>query len=218
MEHVTAIRDHPGGSMRSLSLLLSFAAGSPLPEEDDGPARRLQLGALAWLFALGFAAVFGAAAGSSQLMLAAGNLIKVPVVVLLSSLCALPAGFLAWKLAGEPLSGSNLLLSFGSAVFSGTLVLAAAAPLVALYYHTSAWAGPALGIGSVFVALIVACTLFIRGSVARKKPTSRRRQLIAPVVALLFMHVATLLQLVALASPILPETTVFDGGIDRVVQ
>jgi hypothetical protein len=170
------------------------------------------------LFALVFAAVFGAAAGSSALTLVLGNLIKVPVVVLLSTLCALPAGFLAWKLAGEGISGSNLLLSFGAAVFAGTMVLAATSPLVALYYHTSSWAGPALGLGSVFLSLIVASALFIKGAVSRVKPGFQRRQIVAPVMTMLFMQTATLLQFVALASPILPETTVFDGGIDRIVK
>ncbi len=204
--------------MRSLSLLLSFAAGHPLPDEDDGPARRLQLGVLAWLAALVFAAIFGAAAGSSSLGLALGNVVKLPVVVLLSTLCALPAGFLAWKLSGEAISGSNLLLSFGSAVFSGTLVLAALSPLVALYYHTSAWAGPALGVGTVFLSLFVASALFVRGASARVKEKRSRKGIIAPVFVLLFMQSATLLQLVALASPILPEVTVFDGGVDRILE
>lgn len=204
--------------LRTLSLLLGFAAGQPLPEEDDGPARRFQLGLISWLAALAFAAVFGAAAGSSSLALALGNVVKVPVVVLLSSLCALPAGFLAWKLSGARIAASDLLLSFGSAVFAGTLVLAVTSPLVALYYHTSAWAGPALGIGSVFLSLIVASALFIKGASSRVDKKASRRTIAFPVVVLLFMQTATLLQLVAMASPILPEVTVFDGGIDRMVQ
>lgn len=202
--------------MQMLSTLLGYAGGAPLPEEDAGPARRMQLGLASFLLAIAFAAVFGAAAGSSAWTLALANVLKVPVVVLLSAVCALPAGFLAWKLSGARIAGGDLLLTFGASVFVGTLVLAAAAPLVALYYHSSAWAGPALGVGSVFLALFVGALFFVKGATARVD--GKRRSVLVPVGVMLFMQLATLVQFVALASPIFPEVTVFDGGIDRILR
>lgn len=202
--------------MNTLTLLLGFAAGQSLPEEDNGPARRLQLGLIACLLTLAFAAIYGAAAGSSSLPLALGNVVKVPVVVLLATFGALPAGFLAWRLSGARISASDLLLSFGTAVFAATMVLAATSPLVALYYNTSAWAGPVLGLGTVGLALLVGGTLFVRGVVSRVEARARRRSVALPIITILVMVLATLVQLVALASPILPEVTVFDGGVDRI--
>ena len=39
-----------------------------------------------------------------------------------------------------------------------------------------------------------------------------------PVVVTIGFQLATMLQLVALASPILPETTVFDTGVDVLAR
>lgn len=204
--------------MKTLTLLLDFAGGRALPEEESGPSRRLQLGLLAWLFALVFAAIYGAAAGFSEPLLALKNIVKVPAVILLSTIGALPAGFLAWKLSGANIRGSDLLLSYGSATFTGTLVLAATSPLVALYYSTSAWAGPVLGIGTVLLSLGAGSVLFVRGALSRVHQGARKRSVALPIITILVMQQATLLQLVALASPILPEVTVFDGGVDSLIR
>jgi len=39
-----------------------------------------------------------------------------------------------------------------------------------------------------------------------------------PVLVFVGVNLAALLQLVALAAPILPELTAFDGGIDRLMS
>jgi hypothetical protein len=199
-----------------MSDLLNLAIGRRA--EPLGPASRRQFTLAAGLGALALAAVWGLAAGSSSLFLALDNAYKLPMVVLLSSLCAVPAGLLALRLTGIVYSGRDLLLSFAASVFAGSLALAVLAPLVALYYNTSAWAGPYLGIGSAAAAIAVAIASFVRGVIARSEPGPTRGLLAIPIVVMVFMQLAALLQLIALASPILPETTIFDSGIDHVVR
>ena len=203
--------------MHTISTLLNLACGGALLDEDDGRARRMQLTMAALLLSLVFAAIWGAAAGSRSPAIALGNLYKVPMVILLSSLSAVPAGMLAWRLSGAAMRGSDLLLSFATGIFCGTLVLASLSPLVGLYYHTSAWVGPALGIGSSFLALGVAMAVFLRGVIARTPSTASRFAMLLPSSVFVVFVVAALLQFIAIASPILPELTPFDGGIDRVL-
>jgi hypothetical protein len=202
--------------MRIFSLLLDLACGRPSAPEDSGDARRGQLVAAAALASLACAAIWGLAAGSGSASLALGNVYKVPMVVFLSALCAVPPGMLTWKLMGSPGRASDLLVGFASSVFSGTLVLAVLAPLLALYYHTSQFAGVMIGLGSTFTALLVATIIFVRG-VVRRAPVGARGAVLLPVAVVVIMQLATLVQFIAVASPIMPETTVFDGGIDRMV-
>jgi hypothetical protein len=200
--------------MGRFTQLLNLACGRSLAPEDDGRSRRLQLAASALLGSLVFAAVWGLAAGSSDSLLAISNLYKLPMVVLLSALAAIPAGLLTWKFSGADCRATDLVLSFCTAVFGGSLVLAVLSPLVALYYHSSAWAGPLLALASVLLAISTATFLFARGT-WRRLPRSSRRATVLPAVAVFaVVHLASLLQLIALASPIIPEWTVFDGGVD----
>jgi hypothetical protein len=189
-----------------------------LREEDDGRARRYQLMAAAFLLSLLFSALWGAAAGSTSLALALGNLYRVPMVILSSTLCAVPAGLLAWRLSGAAMRGTDLMLAFAAAVLSATLVLAVFAPLIALYYHTSAWAGPILGMGSAFLSLALGAAIFVRG-VRLKVPASASwiAARIPSAVILVFVT-AALVQFITIASPILPEVTAFDGGVDRILS
>jgi hypothetical protein len=202
----------------NLLTLLNVTCGQELPGEERGRARRLQLIVLAALASLVFAGLWGLAAGSGSFTQALDNLYKVPMVVLLSALSAVPAGMLTWKLIGVRYSGTDLLTGFATGVFGGTLVLGVLAPLVGIYYHTSAWAGPMLAMGSVFAALFVATLVFLRNVMKRVPSGVKRRVMLAPVAVFLFMQMATLVQFIAMASPILPEITVFDGGIDHMVQ
>jgi hypothetical protein len=204
--------------MKTLLTLLDIACGRPIPKEDQGHARRMQLVLVSLLASLAFAAAWGLAAGSRSTGLAVANLYKVPMVVLMSCAFAAPAGLLAWRLSGSRVPGTDLVLGFAVAVFGGTLVLAALAPLLALYYHSSAWAGPVLGIGSVVLALVTGAVLFASGVVRRLEPGTRKRTVLLPVSVTLGMQLLTLLQLAALASPIFPERTSFSGGIDHLVQ
>jgi hypothetical protein len=111
---------------------------------------------------------------------------------------------------------SHLLLGVAASVFAGTLVLAVLSPLVAVYYHTSTWAGPTLALGSAALATLVSVGLLMRSALVSSPGTSRL--VLVPVCAVVLMEVAVMVQLIALASPILPEETRFDGGIDQLVQ
>jgi hypothetical protein len=202
--------------MGTLVTLIDIACGRPIPAADDGRSRRLQLVVFALLASLVFAAAWGMAAGSRSAGLAVANLYKVPMVVLLSCAFAAPAGLLAWRLSGTRVRGSDLALGFSGGVFGGTLVLAVLAPLVALYYHSSAWAGPVLGIGSAGLALLAGTVMFVRGVVRRLEPGTKKRTVFLPVAVTLAMQLLTLLQLASLASPIFPERTAFSGGIDHI--
>lgn len=204
--------------MTTFFTLLDIACGRPIPEEDSGQARRAQLVLFALLASLVFAAAWGMAAGSRSAHLAFANVYKVPMVVLLSTAFAAPAGILAWRLGGARIRGSDLALGFAGGIFGGTLVLAALAPIVALYYHSSAWAGPILGLGSALLGLVTGTTMFVRGVVRRQAPGTPRLAVLLPVVVTVVMQLATLMQLAAIAAPILPERTPFSGGIDHLAQ
>jgi hypothetical protein len=202
--------------MGTLVTLIDIACGRAIPAADEGRARRLQLVLTALLASLVFAAAWGLAAGSRSAGLAAANLWKVPMVVLLSCAFAAPAGLLAWRLSGTRVRGSDLALGFAGGVFGGTLVLAVLAPLVALYYHSSAWAGPVLGIGSAGLALLAGTVMFVRGVVRRLEEGTKLRTVLLPVSVTLAMQLLTLLQLTSLVAPIFPERTAFSGGIDHI--
>lgn len=209
---------HAGGMnglWPTLSKLLDVARGRGT--DDLGRAERLRLISAAGLSSLVFAALWGIAAGSGSWPLAAANALKVPMVVLFSALAALPAGLLALRLSGSNERAGTLSLSFVGSIFAGTLVAAVVAPVVAIYYQTSAWAGPYLGMGSVFVAIGVAALLFFRNAL-RDVPASEQGARLVPKIVLAVFTLAVLPQMIALASPILPETTIFDKGVDTVVD
>ncbi len=204
--------------MTTFVTLLDFACGRPIPAHESGPARRLQLVVFALLTSLLFAAAWGMAAGSRATGLAIANLYKVPMVVLLSCAFAAPAGLLAWRLSGAPVRGSDLALGFSGGMFGGTLVLAVLAPLVALYYHSSAWAGPVLGMGSALLALVTGTVMFVRGTMRRLPPGTSKLAVLLPIAVTLGMQLLTLVQLAAIAAPIFPERTPFSGGIDHLAR
>lgn len=204
--------------MNHFAVLLDLVCGRALPDAAEGRARRLELVASALLASIVFAALWGLAAGSHSTSLALANLYKVPMVVLLSAVCAVPAGMLAYKLVGPPCRGTDLLVAFAGGIFAGTLVLAVLAPILALYYHTSAWAGPMLGIATTFAALGVGGLIFVRAAFRRAALGPRRASIAIPVTVFLGLQLAAMLQLVALASPIFPEHTVFSKGVDHISE
>jgi len=204
-----------------LSQLMTLTTGGQLAR----PLTRAQetmFAVLAIAAALALSSLWGIAAGSSASALALANAYKVPMVVLLSALTALPAGLVALKLTNAKLSATDLASTFALAIFGGTLVLATLAPLVAIYYHTSSKAGVPIALGSVFVALGTATLLFGR-AVGRRvlantgSATSGRAASLLAVIVLVTLFVAALMQYVAVASPIIGEVgTRFDGGFDTV--
>lgn len=171
------------------------------------------LASFAIFAALVLASLWGLAAGSASPALALANSYKVPIVILLSALTALPAGLVTLRLTNAKLAGAQLASAFATSIFGGTLVLATLAPLVAIYYHTSSKAGVPLTLGSVFVALATASLLFTR-AVARRVTGDKASRLAVIVLVVLFL--AALMQYVALASPIIGASTPFEGGFDSV--
>ncbi len=198
-----------------ISQLMTLTCRGELAEQ---PTRATQtMLTIAALFAaLVLSSLWGVAAGSSSAAMSIANAYKVPMVVLLSALTALPGGIVALKLAGSRLSARDLVAAFATSIFGGTLVLATLAPLVAIYYHTSSKAGVPLALGSVFVALATATMLF--GRAVGRKVTGQPGRLasLIPVVILVVLFSAALLQFVALASPIIGAVTPFHGGFDTV--
>jgi hypothetical protein len=179
-------------------------------------AQHTMLSVLAILAALALASLWGVAAGSASAALSIANAYKVPLVVLLSALTALPAGVVALRLTGAGLAAGELASAFATSIFGGTLVLATLAPLVAIYYHTSSAAGVPLALGSVFVALATASVLFGRAVARRVAGGPGRLASLLAVGILVILFLAALLQFVALASPIIGEVTPFNGGFDTV--
>jgi hypothetical protein len=197
-----------------LSMLLALTTGGQLRLTR---AQETMLAILAVGASLVLSAIWGVAAGSSSAALAVANAYKVPMVILLSAVTALPAGLVALRLTNAKLPAAELASAFASAIFGGTLVLATLAPLVAIYYHTSSKAGVPLALGSVFVALATATLLFARavGRRVGREGEGRTASLIA-VAVLVAVFVAALLQYVAVAAPIIGEVTRFDGGFDTM--
>jgi hypothetical protein len=187
--------------------------GGRWPMEEEGSAQRVQMAIRATGAAVVLAAAYGIAAGSTDLLLAAGNAWKVPMVVVLSGLTALPAGLLAFKVLGGEKGASQLVVSAAAGNFAATLVLAALSPLVALYYNSSTFWGAPLAMTSC--ALAVAVGLFSAGRLMRRMPHAIK--MTVPFAVLAAVQLLALLQYTHLASPILPEQTVFDHGADALL-
>ncbi len=198
-----------------LGELVEMMGGRYRPAEEL-KSRRSQLAVGAALASLAFAGLWGLAAGAGEAALALANLYKVPMVVLLSSLVAAPAGLLALKLWAPGYSAREMLLGFTVSTFGGTLVLAVISPLLALYYHTSAWAGPMLGTGSVALSLLVGIAIFVRYALSKVPEGVSRPGTFCAAVVFAVMQVAVMAQLVALAAPILTDSALFTGGIDQI--
>lgn len=204
--------DHAPSQLSQL-MTLTCRGELPFPLARGG---QVALTISAIVCALVLSSIWGIAAGSSSSALALTNAYKVPMVIFLSALTALPAGLVALRLANARLTALDLVTAFATSIFSGALVLATLAPLVAIYYHTSSRAGVPLALGSVFVALGTATLLFAR-AVKRKLGDEQRIASLVPVIILVALFSAALMQFVALASPIIGHAgTVFDGGFDQV--
>lgn len=201
--------------METMSALFGLVSGRPLAAEDDGPARRVQVMVAGVLASVAFAALFGIAAGSTDWSLALANTYKLPMSIVMSAIVAVPAGLLAWRLAGAKGRMTDLLLSVTTANFTATLVLASLAPIVALFYHTSADLGGVLAMGTSALALATAIWVLLRRVRHAEKGT--RAALFLPLAVMIGVQVLALGQLIFLASGFLPEATVFDGGADAIL-
>jgi hypothetical protein len=195
-----------------VSQLLSHAAGKD--SEATTPTTQTYLALSGAVVSLVAASLWGLAVGCTEVTLAVANLYKVPMVVGLSVLAALPPSLLSLRLSGTALSAQTFVRSAVQGMFAGTMWLGVLAPVIGLYFYTSSWAGPALALASVLAALLSGFNIFARSLVKKCESHAERRA--ARVSSLVFglLQVALMWQLVAIVAPIFPDGTVFSLGID----
>jgi hypothetical protein len=181
-------------------------------------AQRLFLAGFAFVGALALSALWGVAAGSHDGRFALGNAASVPLLLLMSSVASLPLGLLVYRLTVADGRASDLVLGHAGALFGGSLVLALLTPIVALYQYSSSWAGPVVAMGSELVGVAIGFALLLRG-LAKLVPDPRaRRGMLVPVALLCVVQGAALLQLSAVAPPVMPHRTVLGRGIDGIAS
>lgn len=190
-------------------------AGRPTTFEEQGPASRLTLIAMMLLTAALCAALFGLGIGSTAIGLAVANIVKVPLVVVLSGLFALPAAIIVLRVLGSPIRATDLWLSQANGTLATALVLASTAPLVALFYHSSNGLSGIVAQVVIFIAIAFGLYVFVRALMERKP---ERKRALAPVMTLVILQLLAAIQLVGLASPMLPEVTPFSEGADGLIQ
>lgn len=201
--------------MRGILDLFDLATGGQTHAEKEGGLGQLLFrGALA---TIGLGAAWGLAAGSTEVALAAANVYKVPMVILLSAASAAPVGLVTWKLTGAGGRARDLVLAMSAGNLTAALVLAALAPLVALYYQSSASWGGVLAMGSAGLAVAAGLASLLRAMLLRAPTGLRGVTAMLPMGILAGAQLLALVQFIHVASPILPEVTVFDGGVDAVL-
>jgi hypothetical protein len=203
--------------MGMLSVLLDLAGGRVPEDAEADPARRLRLVAMAALATALFGAMYGLAVGSTDLGLALANTWKLPMVLLLAAMCALPAGLVAHRLVGSTVHPVDMLLGAAAGNLTAALVLATASPLIALYYQSSESFGGLLSMGVGLLALVAGVPAGVRAVVRRAGDELRGAKIGLPVAVLVVLELLALVQLLHVASPILPEATWLDLGIDGVI-
>jgi hypothetical protein len=164
---------------------------------------------------LAMTAAWGFAAGCAKPMLALLDLYKVPMVLSLSVVVALPAVFVARRLLGIAMSPIVLLTAIITGLERGAMLLIAFAPLIAVYAYTSHWASPVLAQWSAGFALL--CGLGSLFSELTQLPGSKGALVVLSVVAAVVLGLS-LVQLISLATPVLPVHTVFGAGIDGMLH
>ncbi|MBK6697171.1 MAG: hypothetical protein IPG50_34030 [Myxococcales bacterium] len=173
--------------------------------------------AVALLVSVALGALWGVAAGSHDHHLALDNIGKVPVLVVGSSLVALPVALFVFRLLARGGRASDLMLAHAVGVFAGCLVLALLSPLVALYQFSSSFAGVPVALGSAVLSVVVAVGVVVR--VLRKLAPEGSAALYAPPVALaLVLQLAALAQIASIATPVFPTRTPMGRGVDGLVQ
>jgi hypothetical protein len=167
------------------------------------------------LSGLGFSAVWGLAAGSAAPALAVANIYKVPMVLALSAVVALPAVLVTRHLLRVPVAPFALCAALVVSLYRASLLLLGFAPLLGVYAYTSQWVAPWLAQGSALLALVCGA-VSLRSELARL-PAPRLQLWALGLIATITLSLA-LLQLVSLATPVLTLPTVFGSGIDGVLR
>jgi hypothetical protein len=200
--------------MRAFQLLFAFISPSSPSSRELTSTERSVMAILAFLLSLIFGAVWGLAAGGQGGHLATA--LQVPVLIAASSIAALPLGLVCFRLTTSQGRASDLLVAQAAATFAATLVLLLLSPIIALYQHSSVWAGPYIALGSVFVAVAVALAILLRSLGKLMQGPGSRRMVAFPLALLWIVQLSTLLQLASVMRPVFPERTVFGRGIDSM--
>ena len=167
------------------------------------------------LSGLGFAAIWGLAAGSAAPALAIANIYKVPMVVALSAVVALPAALVTRHLLRVAIAPFELCAALVTSLYRAALLLLGFAPLLGVYAYTSQSVAPVLAQGSALMALVCG-VVSLRSELARLSAPRLQLWLLGAVVTVTLA--LSLLQLVSLATPVLTMPTVFGGGIDGLLR
>jgi hypothetical protein len=191
----------------------SEAAGTVLERVENTRKRHETLQRA--LKGLGFSALWGLAAGAAAPALAIANIYKVPMVLALAAVVALPAVLVTRHLLRITIPTSELCAALVTSLYRASLLLVGLAPLLGVYAYTSQWFAPVLAQASALLALV--CGGFsLRHELARID-APRRQVLGLGLVTCVTVGLA-LFQLVALATPVLTVPTVFGHGIDGVLR
>lgn len=169
------------------------------------------------LAAITLSALWGLAATSTSMTASLGNVIKVPTLLVGSGLAALPLVCVLWKFVGPAETRlSGMMLAYASALFGSTLLLAVMAPLVAIYQHSSSWAGPRIAYGSAIAAVVAFGFFFWRTLRRVSVPGASLGKLAIPAVALIVVQGLALAQLASVTTPVFRDRTIFGHGIDAL--
>jgi hypothetical protein len=195
-----------------VSQLLDQAAGKARLPETETRSTYLTLNAA--LLSVLAAALWGAAVGCTEPALALSNAYKVPMVLVLSLVGAVPPALLWLRLSGSSLSTLALVGSAAQGTFAGTMWLLALCPLVGLYFYTSSWAGPVLAMLGSVLALGAGFRVMLKRLVEHASSPADAAIALRCGIALCVLQLLVLWQLVSLVSPLLPDASPFAGGID----
>jgi hypothetical protein len=143
------------------------------------------------------------------------NVLTVPMLIAASALSALPLSLFALKLTSQKVHATDLLLAYTSAAFAGCTTLLLLAPLVAIYQQSSSLIGPAVGPVSAFIAFAVGACVFFR-SLLKVQGTGALGALAVPVLLLIVVQAASLVQLASLSKPLFGARTSIGHGIDAI--
>ncbi len=199
--------------------LVDFVSPRPRREAPQSAVERGMLAATAVLSAVVLSGVWGLAANATGVASAFSNVVRVPVLLVVSALASLPAVLLVWKLVGiQGARVTDMLVAYAVGLFGGALVLGALSPIVLLYQHSSASFGPVVAKVSAAAALAAGILVFVRVLGRLVSSTVSRRLLLIPIALQLVLQVAALSQLASTTSPVFARRTVLGRGIDGWVS
>ncbi len=202
--------------MTTTNPLLSLIGPSSEPVT-LGRAERMYMTVGAALGGVACVAAWGALAGAATHQ-SMKDMLVAPVVLVASSLSALPLGVFLGKLFGRAMRASDMFLAHATATFAGAAALLFAAPLVALYQHSSSLIGSLVGPASTVFGLAVGAFVFLRTLGKLAQTVEARRSFIVPTIAVLVLQALSMMQLASVLPPLFGHRTTLGHGIDAISQ